>query len=153
VFFLSNVVENFRRHAPRSRVMVHPLWLDFDYEKALAQGDLDVVIGNWPQPPEYLHLSVILEDDIVCLMGKDHPYARNSTTTDQYLKAPHVVPVPYSVAHRGVVETHLATMRVKRNAAVMLPFSNMGPYLLPRTDLIFTTSRHFARCHASSCRS
>src|SRR5436309_5761027 len=64
VLFLSNVVENVRRQAPRSRVMVHPLGLDFDHEQALAQGDLDLVIGNWPQPPEHLHLSVILEDDI-----------------------------------------------------------------------------------------
>jgi len=149
VFFLSHVVEHFRRHAPRSRVMVHPLGLDFDYEKALAQGDLDVVIGNWPQPPEYLHLSVILEDDIVCLVSNDHRYAKKSMTTEQYLQAAHVVPMPYSVAHRGVVETHLASMRVKRNAAVMLPFFNMGPYLLPRTDLIFTTSRHFATYYAA----
>ena len=34
----------------------------------------------------------------------------------------HAVPVPYLVAHRGVVETHLATVRVKRNETVMLPF-------------------------------
>jgi DNA-binding transcriptional LysR family regulator len=149
VFFLSNAVENFRRQAPGSRLLVHPLGLDFDYEKALAQGDLDVVIGNWPQPPEYLHLSMILEDDIVCLLAKDHPYARKGMTAEQYLRAAHVVPVPYSVAHRGVVETHLATLRVKRNATVMLPFFNMGPYLLPGTDLIFTTSRHFARHYAN----
>jgi len=149
IFFLSRVVENLRRQAPRSRLMVHPLGLAFDYEKALAQGDLDVVIGNWPQPPEHLHLSVILEDDIVCLLARDHPYARKGMTAEQYLNAAHLVPVPYSVAHRGVVETHLASMRVKRNATVMLPFFNMGPYLLPRTDLIFTTSRHFAQYYAN----
>ena len=39
-------------------------------------------------------------------------------------------------------------MRVKRNVAVMLPFFNMAPYLLPGTDLIFTTSRHFAQYYA-----
>jgi len=149
VFFLSRVVEDFRRQAPGSRLMVHPLGVAFDYEQALALGDLDVVIGNWPQPPEHLHLSVILEDDVVCLLGKDHPYARNRMTKEQYLNAAHVVPVPYSVAHRGVVETHLAGMRVKRNATVMLPYFNMAPYLLPRTDLIFTTSRHFAQYFAS----
>ena len=69
-FFLSNVVTNLRRKAPGCRLMVHPLGLEFDYEKALAQGDLDVVIGNWPQPPEHLHLSLLLEDQIVCLMSR-----------------------------------------------------------------------------------
>jgi len=147
-FFLSNVVTNLRRKAPGCRLMVHPLGLEFDYEKALAQGDLDVVIGNWPQPPEHLHLSLLLEDQIVCLMSRDHLYARFGLTAEQYLHAAHVVPVPYSVAHRGVVETHLATMRVKRIATVMLPFFSIGPYLLPETDLIFTTSRHFAEYYA-----
>ena len=149
MFFLSDVVENFRRQAPGARLALHPLGLDFDYERALAQGDLDVVIGNWPQPPEHLHLAVILEDDIVCLVGRHHPCAKKGLTVDQYLHAAHVVPVPYSVAHRGVVETHLATLRVKRNATIMLPFFNMGPYLLPGSDLIFTPSRHFARYYAS----
>ena len=148
VVFLSSVVEQFRRQAPSCRLLVHPLGLDFDSEKALAQGDLDVVIGNWPDPPEHLHLSLILEDEIVCLLSNEHPYAHTAMTSEQYLNAPHVVPVPYSVAHRGVVETHLASLRVKRNAAVMLPFFTMGPYLLPGTDLIFTTSRHFARYYA-----
>ena len=70
-------------------------------------------------------------------------------TVGHYLHGAHAVPVPYSVVHRGVVETHLATLRVKRNETVMLPFFNMGPYLLPGTDVIFTTSRHFARYYAS----
>jgi DNA-binding transcriptional LysR family regulator len=148
VFFMSRVVEDFRRQAPGARLSVHPLGVAFDYEQALAQGELDVVIGNWPRPPEALHLAVILEDDLVCLLARDHPYARRGMTSEQYLNAAHLVPVPYSVAHRGVVETHLASMRVRRNATVMLPFFNMAPYLLPNTDLIFTTSRHFAQYYA-----
>ena len=148
VLFMSRVVEDFRRQAPGARLSVHPLGVAFDYEHALAQGELDVVIGNWPRPPEALHLAVILEDDLVCLLANDHPYARRGMTSEQYLNAAHLVPVPYSVAHRGVVETHLASMRVRRNATVMLPFFNMAPYLLPKTDLIFTTSRHFAQYYA-----
>src|SRR5258706_2472760 len=149
VFFLARVVEQFREQSPQSRLIVRPLGVSFDYEHALAEGDLDVVIGNWPQPPEHLHLSLLLEDDIVCLLGKENPYARKGLTREQYLRASHLVPVPYSVAHRGVVETHLATLRLRRNATVMLPYFNMAPYLLPKTDLVFTTSRHFARFYAN----
>ncbi len=148
VFFLARVVEDFRRQAPEARLVVNPLGVAFDYEQGLSNGELDVVIGNWPQPPEHLHLSVILEDDIVCLVARDHPFAKKGMTSEQYLAASHLVPVPYSVAHRGVVESHLASMRVKRNATVMLPFFNMAPYLLPATDLVFTTSRHFAAFYA-----
>ena len=147
-YFLSSVVRELRAKAPGSRLVVHPLGADFDYEKALAQGDLDIVIGNWPQPPEHLHLSVILEDDLVCLVDAKHPFAKGGMTTDQYLHAAHLVPLPYSIAQRGVVESHLATLRVKREATVTLPYFSMGPYLLPGTDLVFTTSRHFAKYYA-----
>ena len=138
----------FRRQAPGARLCVNPLGVAFDYEHALASGEIDVVIGNWPEPPSYLHLDVLLEDDIVCLVANDHPFARGPVTAEDYLAAAHVVPVPYSVAHRGVVESHLATLRVKRNAAMMTPFFNAAPYLLPGTDLVFTTSRHFAQYYA-----
>ena len=74
-------------------------------------------------------------------MSRDHPYAKKGMSADQYLNAAHVVPVPYSVGQRGVVETRLATLRVKRDATIMLPYFNMGPYLLPGTDLIFTTGK------------
>jgi len=146
--FLADVVEKLRQRAPSCRLVVHPLGAEFDYHRALAQGDLDIVIGNWPHPPENMHTSTLLEDEIVCLMSADHRYARGGMSVDQYLHAAHIVPVPYAVTHRGVVETHLATMRVKRDATVMLPSFTMGPYLLPGTDLIFTTSRHFADYYA-----
>src|SRR5262249_50175350 len=46
---------------------------------------------------------------------------------------------------RGIVDTHLTSMRVARNIRVVLPFFSMAPHLLPGTDLLFTTSRHFAQ--------
>src|SRR6185312_15109781 len=106
------------------------------------RGALDLVIGNWPQPPEQLHLSLILEDEVVCLVAREHPFALadGKPSAEQYLAAAHIVPMPYSVAHRGVVETHLATLRVKRQAIVTLPSFHLAPYLLPGTDLVFTTS-------------
>jgi DNA-binding transcriptional LysR family regulator len=43
-----------------------------------------------------------------------------------------------------VVETHLAAQRMARTPTVTVPYFSMAPQLLPGTDLIFTTSRHFA---------
>lgn len=148
-FFLVDVIRNFRRGAPKAKLVLHSLGPDYDYEDALAEGRLDIVVGNWPDPPGQLHLSMLIEDEIVCVMGRNHPLAGAPITVEQYLQAAHVVPMPYSVAHRGVVESHLATLRVKREATVAVPFFSMAPSLLPDTDLIFTTSRHFAEHYAS----
>lgn len=145
VVFLSGVVERMRREAPHARLIIHPLSPGFDYQNALAQGDLDVVIGNWPTPPDNLHLSTLIEDEVVCVVGRGHPLARKGINVEQYLRAAHIVPMPYSVAHRGVVDTHLASLNLSRSATVVLPYFSMALYLLPGTDLVFTTSRHFAR--------
>ena len=142
--FLANLVERLRREAPLTRLVIHPLARDFDYERALANGDLDIVIGNWPQPPEGLHLSVLLEDELVGLMGRKHAPVAGSLTLERYLASAHVVPMPYSMAQRGVVETFLASQKLTRDSRVVVPYFEAAPYMLVNTDLIFTTARHFA---------
>jgi DNA-binding transcriptional LysR family regulator len=143
--FLAGAVEQMRTEAPRARLVVHPLGPDYDYERALAQGELDVVIGNWPTPPERLHLALLLEDKIVCMMSRRHPLAKKGLSAEQYLAAAHVVPAPYSMSQRGVVETHLASLRLARDARIVLPYFEIAPYLLVNTDLVFTTASHFAQ--------
>ena len=147
--FLASVGKVLRRRAPNAQLLVHPLGPEYDFEKALADGELDVVIGNWPEPPEHLHMAPLLDDDIVCLMSANHPLAQGSMTREQYLRAPHVVPLPFSSTHRGVIDRHLASLRVTRNARVIVPFFSMAPHMLADTDLIFTISRHFANHYAS----
>ena len=146
--FLASVVRALRRQAPNARLLIHPLGPEYDFDRALAKGELDIVIGNWPEPPEQLHTTPLLDDDIVCLMAADHPLARGRMTVKQYLHAPHLVPLPFSAAHRGVIDRHLASLRVTRNARVEVPFFTMAPHMLVGSDLIFTISRHFAAHYA-----
>ena len=147
--FMAGVTKQLRRQAPQARLMVHPLGPGYDFEQALANGELDLVIGNWPEPPEHLRMAPLLEDDIVCLMDVHHTLAHTGLSRDQYLQAPHIVPLPYSSTHRGVIDKHLASLRVSRNARVIVPFFSMAPHLLAGTDLIFTISRHFAEHYAA----
>ncbi len=146
---MASTVSYLRLSAPNARLLVQPLGPDFDYERALAEGELDVVIGNWPHPPEHLRMGILLEDEVVCLVGRDHPLAGTQMTVAQYLSGAHVVPLAYSAMQRGVVESHLAQLRLAREPTVTVPYFSMAPALLPGTDLIFTTSRHFASYYAS----
>ena len=145
---MASLVSYLRLTAPKARLVLQPLGNDYDYETALANGELDVVIGNWPQPPEHLRMTILLEDDVVCLVSRDHPRAGSQLSVADYLNGAHIVPLTYSVMQRGVVESHMAALRLQRNATVTVPYFSMAPSLLPGTDLIFTTSRHFAEHHA-----
>lgn len=147
--YVAEVVARLRREAPSARLSIHPLGPDFQFERAMADGELDVVIGNWPEPPPNLHIVPLLTDDIVCLVARDHPLAARAMTRAQYLEAPHVVPQPFSATHRGVIDQHLARLKLTRNARVTVPFFSMAPHMLVGTDLIFTISRHFASYYAS----
>ncbi|OCC01506.1 LysR family transcriptional regulator [Labrys sp. WJW] len=147
--FLGDVIAAARREAPNVRLVIRALGPDFDFESALAKGEIDTVIGNWPSPPNYLRRSVLLEDEVVCVMGAQHRLAHGPITQADYLAAAHIVPVSYSVAHRGLVETHLSRQRLVRERTVALSYFGMAPYLLLESDLIFTTSRHFARYFAA----
>jgi len=140
---MAAVVHYMREHARGAQLTLQPLGDNFDHEAALAEGELDVVIGNWPQPPEQLRSTLLFEDEIVCLVDHDHPCAHGMCSTD-YLQGSHVVPLLYRETQSGVIETHLAAHRMKRTVAVTVPYFSMAPHLLPGTDLIFTTSRHFA---------
>lgn len=146
--FAAGVVSRFRREAPHARLVLHSLGPEFDFEHSLAEGGLDVVIGNWPEPPDRMHLSVLLEDEIVCLVWEGHPLAERGMSLDDFCKAVHVVPTPYSISQRGMIDTVLTSLRITRQECVEAQSFMLAPYLLPGTDLVFTTTRHFAQYYA-----
>lgn len=147
---LARLLHRLRVEAPLCRVELHPLGPDFDAERMLAEDRLDVIIGNWATPPELLHMSLLLEDDLVCLLRKDHPLADAPMTEERYFSAAHVIPMRYSNKQRGVVDTHLATLSARRDVRVTVPYFAFAPCLVAETDLLFITSRHFAEPFARS---
>ncbi|MBS0444324.1 MAG: LysR family transcriptional regulator [Proteobacteria bacterium] len=148
---LASVARRIRTEAPGCRLEVHALGPAFDYAQALALGQIDVIVGNWPRPPEHLHLSLLLEDEMVCLIRRGHPLLENGALTEAaYLAAAHVVPTPYSMTQLGVVDTHLATLKTRRDDRVVVPYFGLAPHVVAESDLVFTTSRHFAEPYTRS---
>lgn len=141
---IGTIVARMRKFAPHSQVVLHSFGPEYDYAKALESGELDIVIGNWPQPPEHLRLAPLFDDDVVCLMRKSHPLAGHRLTQDDYLNAEHLVPTPYAVGQRGVIDMQLARDRLKRNIVASVPYFNLVPHVLLQNDIIFSAPRIFA---------
>lgn len=148
--FMAEVARRIGTEAPQCSLELHPLGADFDGERALADDRLDIIIGNWPDPPERLHTSLLLEDELVCLVRQGHPLAGASLTEALYLSASHVAPMRYSSLQRGVVETHLARLHREREVRVRVPYFALAPHVVAQTDLMFTTARHFAQAFMAS---
>ena len=123
--FLPELVARLKHEAPRVRLELLPLSGEFDYRRSLAQGEVDLVIGNWLEPPGELHLGRLMSDDIVCLVAEEHPATRlaaRAWTVERYLANEHVAPTPLhanpSGGAPGVIDEHLASLGFKRDIAV-----------------------------------
>jgi DNA-binding transcriptional LysR family regulator len=143
--FLPELVARVREQAPGVCVELLPLTRDFDYRKSLARGEVDLVIGNWLEPPGEMHLTRLFTDEIVCLVNEDHIAVRNPRgwTEARYLGAEHVAPTPMHEGARGVIDEHLAGQGLARNIVVRSPHFGLIPLMLAQTQLVLTTGRLF----------
>jgi len=147
--FLPNVVALLRRGSPGSKVVIHALGPGQDYLRMLSDGDMDLVIANWDEPPAHLHISKLFEDPIICTMRADSPYARRTApdamTVEDYLDLPHVAPTQMLPGYHGVIDAHLERLGLQRRVAVESPYFGVIPYMLTQSDLVLTTGRQFIR--------
>lgn len=139
-----------RLAAPQLRLTVHPLTEDQDYAQKLADGRLDVVIANWPDPPAQLHRLPLMDDDLVVMMGRHHPLAERPLTPQAYLQARHAAPTAMRPGSRSTVDTLLARAGHTRDIALEFPVFSLIPYVLTQTDLLLTTGRRFMQFFESS---
>lgn len=147
--FLPRLVAHLQRVAPGVTLELAALTQDADYRGQLAAGTVDLVIGNWLQPPEELHLGRLLSDEIVCLVGAHHPAGR-SWTAAQYLAAEHVAPMPLHPGAVGVIDQHLAALGLKRHIAVRASHFGLIPQMVADSLLVLTTGRLFCSRYLGS---
>jgi DNA-binding transcriptional LysR family regulator len=145
--FLPDLVAHLKREAPGLGIEVRPLSAEFDYRRSLAAGEVDLVIGNWLQPPGELHLGRLFSDEVVCLVAERHPAARASAgrawTVPRYLDSEHVAPTPLHPGASGVIDEHLAAQGLERRITVRSCHFGLIPLMVARSLLVLTTGRSF----------
>lgn len=141
--FLPHLVADLKTRAPDARVEIHPLSAQASYQGHLAQGEIDIVIGNWLQPPDDLHKSELFTDEVVCLVAADHPAARRGWSTEDWLAAEHVAPTPTHPGARGVIDEHLESLGLARNITARCAHFGLIPAMVASSLLVLTTGRLF----------
>lgn len=142
-YFLPQLVAQIKSHAPLAEIEIHSLSGAADYRAQLAQGEVDVVIGNWPTPPDELHLGRLFGDEVVCLVSSKHPAVRRGWDQASWLEADHIAPGATHPGAKGVIDDHLASLGLRRHIAARCPYFGQIPAMVASTLLVMTTGRQY----------
>src|SRR3989344_4886078 len=141
--FLPQLVARIKVEAPLCPIEILPLSADTHYHANLGQGEVDVVIGNWPQPPDDLHMGRLFGDEVVCLVGKDHPAVRRGWDGGSGLAAEHIAPTPTHPGARGVIDAHLDSLGMQRHITARCAHFSLIPSIVASSLLVLTTGRQY----------
>lgn len=147
--FLPELVAAVKAQAPGLHLDLLPLSEGFDYRRALSTGEVDLVIGNWLEPPGELHLGRLFSDEVVCLVSDQHPVASSARvnargwTLERYLACEHVAPAPNYLGARGVIDDYLVSLGHQRSVGVRSAHVSLIPQMVARSLLVLTTGRLF----------
>jgi len=141
--FLPQLVAQLKAQAPGCPIEIHPLSAESDYRAQLAEGRVDLVIGNWAAPPDDLHLARLFGDEVVCLVAQDHPAVRRGWDPASWLEAEHIAPMATHPGAKGVIDEHLATLGTPRNITVRCAHFGLMPSMVASSLLVMTTGRQY----------
>ncbi|QEA13750.1 LysR family transcriptional regulator [Comamonas flocculans] len=139
--FLPRLVTDIKRQAPLVHVEIHALTREADYRAQLAQGEVDLVIGNWLQPPEDLHIAQLFSDEVVSLVSREHPAAQSGWNAEEWLAAEHVAPMPTYPGARGIIDQVLSSQGLARRIVVRSAYFGLIPEMVAHSRLVLTTGR------------
>ena len=141
--FLPQLVAQVKAQAPRCQIEIHPLSAASNYHAQLAQGAVDVVVGNWLKPPEDLHLGRLFADEVACLVAADHPAVRRGWSVQDWLAAEHIAPTPTHPGARGVIDAHLDSLGMQRHITARCAHFSLIPSIVASSLLVLTTGRQY----------
>lgn len=143
--FLPSLVCHLQRLAPQVQLEVHSLSAQARYAQDLADGTLDVVVGNWARPSEGLHRAPLLEDEVASLVSQQHPAVRRGWRPEDWLACQHLAPTPHYPGWRGFVDEHLDSLGLRRSIAVRCAHFGQMPRMVASSLLVLTTGRQYGQ--------
>ena len=148
--FLPQLVAQVKAQAPFAEIEIYPLSGTANYHSQLAQGDIDLAIGNWSTPPQDLHLGRLFADEVVCLVSEKHPAVRRGWDQDAWLEAEHIAPGATYPGAKGVIDDYLAKQGLQRHIVARCPHFSLIPGMVASTLLVLTTGRQYCERFTAS---
>ncbi|HZI12534.1 MAG TPA: LysR family transcriptional regulator [Myxococcus sp.] len=106
----------------------------------LESGEVDLIVGAFPDPDPALRQQKLFTEDFVCVVRQGHPATRKGLDLDTYLRLSHILISPRGEG-AGAVDTALAQLGHSRRIALRLPYFLTAPLALVDSDLVLTAPR------------
>ncbi len=146
LLMLPKLMVRLRNEAPGIQIAVKLM----EHEKImqwLDDGDCDIAFGWFTHLNDRLRVSVVLQDNAVCIARLGHPEITGAVTLDQFATAEHALvagtPSPISTLEH-TVDTVLANLGLTRQVAVNSGNSQAIASIVAETDIIAVMSQRMA---------
>jgi DNA-binding transcriptional LysR family regulator len=106
----------------------------------LEDGTVELIAGNFPEPPTHMREELLYEEDFICAGRGDHPNLGEPLDLNRYLALRHLQ-VSMKGNPSGYVDAVLAEKGLKRNVAVTVGHFLMAPMLVDASYLVATEPR------------
>lgn len=106
----------------------------------LEDGAVELIAGNFPEPPTHMREELLYEEDFICAGRSDHSRLEGTIDLPRYLSLRHLQ-VSTKGNPSGYVDAVLAEKGLKRNVAVTVSHFLMAPILADASDLVVTEPR------------
>ncbi|MWL86884.1 LysR family transcriptional regulator [Cupriavidus sp. SW-Y-13] len=136
---LPSLVRFVREHAPGFDLAISQASRDAMLTQ-LVDGELDLALGVFPDPPQEIQIETLFVDDFICLADKTTIPERRGLSLKEWLDRPHVM-VAMRPDANDEIDRVLASKGMTRRIAVALPHWSAAVELLPKTDLVLTIAR------------
>ncbi|MEW7864288.1 LysR family transcriptional regulator [Aeromonas diversa] len=133
---LPGLIERLHQEAPRLTLHIMPLGAD--YESLLDEGTVSMVITKQDRVPERFEQRHLLEDRLICVASRDHPYAGRSIDYEAFARADHLLVAPRG-SEGGVLDEILLKEGLTRHTQLIVQSFLSAPFILSGSGLLLTS--------------
>ncbi|MEO0372622.1 MAG: LysR substrate-binding domain-containing protein, partial [Pseudomonadota bacterium] len=137
------IMQMMATRAPHATLSIRPADRS-DAERLLADGEIDVALGMFPQTTQWIKRRRLYQDHHICVFNDRLVSLPKRLTMDAYVAQDHLL-VSLDGTPNGFVDTILDRHGLTRRIAVTTPYFLQGGYLVEQLPVIATLPERFVR--------
>jgi DNA-binding transcriptional LysR family regulator len=151
LYFLPKLLAHIRSHAPQVRLHIVPP-VQIDMALGLAHGDIDLVLGSFPELGSGIFQQHLFSDSYACLLSAQHPRITKQMTLAHFVSERHLVASNLGSGHQHAqVERRIVEACGPERIVARVPTFLAASFVLEGTELLLTlpaaSAKRFVRAN------